>query len=99
MFFCFSHISYQYYKTGVKTEGILRQAADVDEVEYRVREYEQGSTFTFAVLQNLSSSYVSVACFHFVYIILCSSFTRVKPLEVLPYFRLFHANTMRFIVY
>uniref|UniRef100_A0A0D6QZ37 Rho-GAP domain-containing protein n=1 Tax=Araucaria cunninghamii TaxID=56994 RepID=A0A0D6QZ37_ARACU len=27
---------------GVKVEGILRQAADVDEVDQRVREYEQG---------------------------------------------------------
>lgn len=27
---------------GVKVEGILRQAADVDDVERRVREYEQG---------------------------------------------------------
>ncbi|KAK9270257.1 hypothetical protein L1049_025834 [Liquidambar formosana] len=27
---------------GVKVEGILRQAADVDDVEHRVREYEQG---------------------------------------------------------
>ncbi|GAB4861342.1 hypothetical protein Ancab_036503 [Ancistrocladus abbreviatus] len=29
---------------GVRVEGILRQAADVDEVERRVREYEQGKT-------------------------------------------------------
>ncbi|CAN1340914.1 Rho GTPase-activating protein REN1 [Linum perenne] len=29
---------------GVKVEGILRQAADVDDVEYRIREYEQGKT-------------------------------------------------------
>lgn len=27
---------------GVKVEGILRQAADVDDVERRIREYEQG---------------------------------------------------------
>ncbi|CAI0467777.1 unnamed protein product [Linum tenue] len=27
---------------GVKVEGILRQAADVDDVEHRIREYEQG---------------------------------------------------------
>lgn len=27
---------------GVKIEGILRQAADVDDVEHRIREYEQG---------------------------------------------------------
>jgi len=30
-------------------EGILRQAADVDEVERRVREYEQGLCFLFFV--------------------------------------------------
>ncbi|GAV66818.1 PH domain-containing protein/RhoGAP domain-containing protein/Lzipper-MIP1 domain-containing protein [Cephalotus follicularis] len=29
---------------GVKVEGILRQAADVDDVERRIREYEQGKT-------------------------------------------------------
>ncbi|XP_060199032.1 rho GTPase-activating protein REN1-like isoform X3 [Lycium barbarum] len=29
---------------GIKTEGILRQAADVDDVEHRIREYEQGKT-------------------------------------------------------
>ncbi|XP_031388278.1 rho GTPase-activating protein REN1 isoform X2 [Punica granatum] len=29
---------------GIKVEGILRQAADVDDVENRVREYEQGKT-------------------------------------------------------
>ncbi|KAK4352333.1 hypothetical protein RND71_027851 [Anisodus tanguticus] len=29
---------------GVKIEGILRQAADVDDVEHRIREYEQGKT-------------------------------------------------------
>ncbi|XP_055834817.1 rho GTPase-activating protein REN1 isoform X2 [Solanum dulcamara] len=29
---------------GIKTEGILRQAADVDDVEQRIREYEQGKT-------------------------------------------------------
>ncbi|PNY11719.1 rho GTPase-activating protein, partial [Trifolium pratense] len=29
-------------KTGAKVEGVLRQAADVEDVENRVREYEQG---------------------------------------------------------
>ncbi|GKV33594.1 hypothetical protein SLEP1_g42080 [Rubroshorea leprosula] len=29
---------------GIKVEGILRQAADVDDVEQRIREYEQGKT-------------------------------------------------------
>lgn len=28
--------------SGVNVEGILRQAADVDDVEHRIREYEQG---------------------------------------------------------
>ncbi|KAE8656108.1 Rho GTPase-activating protein 6 [Hibiscus syriacus] len=31
-------------KYGVKVEGILRQAADVEDVELRIREYEQGKT-------------------------------------------------------
>ncbi|KAL8480183.1 hypothetical protein ACS0TY_026426 [Phlomoides rotata] len=31
-------------KYGIKVEGILRQAADVEEVERRVQEYEQGKT-------------------------------------------------------
>ncbi|KAM7260151.1 hypothetical protein ACFE04_015892 [Oxalis oulophora] len=30
--------------TGVKVEGLLRQAASVDDVERRIREYEQGNT-------------------------------------------------------
>lgn len=29
---------------GVKVEGILRQAADVDDVEHRIRDYEQGKS-------------------------------------------------------
>lgn len=37
---------------GVWVEGILRQSADVDEVEQRVRDYERGSllssSFSFA---------------------------------------------------
>lgn len=32
---------------GVKIEGILRQAADVDDVEHRIREYEQGLLHVF----------------------------------------------------
>lgn len=31
-----------FFLPGVKVEGILRQAADVDDVERRIREYEQG---------------------------------------------------------
>ncbi|KZV43362.1 hypothetical protein F511_19238 [Dorcoceras hygrometricum] len=30
-------------ENGVKTEGILRQAADVDDVEHRIREFEKGT--------------------------------------------------------
>lgn len=39
-------------------EGILRQAADVDEVERRVREYEQGLCFFFFLfMANLLTTY------------------------------------------
>lgn len=31
--------------TGVGVEGILRQSADVEDVERRVRDYEQGESF------------------------------------------------------
>ena len=31
--------------TGVGVEGILRQSADVEDVERRVRDYEQGDNF------------------------------------------------------
>ncbi|GJX98949.1 Rho GTPase-activating protein REN1-like protein [Tanacetum coccineum] len=34
----------QFEDYGVNVEGILRQAADVDDVERRIREYEQGKT-------------------------------------------------------
>lgn len=60
---------------GIKTEGILRQAADVDDVEHRIREYEQGSTEFSAeedahviadcikyVLRELPSSPVPASC-------------------------------------
>jgi hypothetical protein len=33
--------------TGVGVEGILRQSADVEDVERRVREYEQGYSWFF----------------------------------------------------
>lgn len=33
--------------SGVRVEGILRQSADVDEVEKRVRDYEQGTRCFF----------------------------------------------------
>ncbi|KAL8109058.1 hypothetical protein AgCh_025232 [Apium graveolens] len=36
-------------KYGTKVEGILRQAADVEEVDQRVQEYEQGKDFIFDV--------------------------------------------------
>ncbi|XP_030455215.2 rho GTPase-activating protein REN1 isoform X1 [Syzygium oleosum] len=60
---------------GIKIEGILRQAADVDDVEHRIREYEQGSTEFSAeedahviadcikyVLRELPSSPVPASC-------------------------------------
>ncbi|KAF8024788.1 hypothetical protein BT93_F1845 [Corymbia citriodora subsp. variegata] len=60
---------------GIKVEGILRQAADVDDVEHRIREYEQGSTEFSAeedahviadcikyVLRELPSSPVPASC-------------------------------------
>ncbi|WZZ25662.1 hypothetical protein YC2023_009063 [Brassica napus] len=60
---------------GVNTEGILRQAADVDDVEHRIREYEQGrNEFTPTedahviadclkyVLRELPSSPVPASC-------------------------------------
>jgi hypothetical protein len=31
-----------FLSTGTKVEGILRQSADVEEVDRRVQEYEQG---------------------------------------------------------
>ncbi|KFK26204.1 hypothetical protein AALP_AA8G216000 [Arabis alpina] len=62
-------------KYGTKIEGILRQAADVEEVERRVQDYEEGKTeFTFDedphvvadcikhVLRELPSSPVSASC-------------------------------------
>ncbi|KAJ0243861.1 Rho GTPase-activating protein 7 [Hirschfeldia incana] len=62
-------------KNGTKIEGILRHAADVEEVERRVQEYEHGKTeFTFDedphvigdcikhVLRELPSSPVSASC-------------------------------------
>ena len=35
--------SWSSVSSGTKIEGILRQAADVEEVERRVQEYEQGT--------------------------------------------------------
>jgi len=35
-------IVHLFVDTGTKVEGILRQSADVEEVERRVQEYEQG---------------------------------------------------------
>lgn len=53
MIWCWSleHIS------GVKVEGILRQAADVDDVEHRIREYKQG---LFLLQFVLSMSYFGI---------------------------------------
>ena len=41
--------------TGVGVEGILRQSADVEDVERRVREYEQGFTWFFVYLMCCAS--------------------------------------------
>ncbi|KAG8660272.1 hypothetical protein MANES_02G139000v8 [Manihot esculenta] len=62
-------------KFGTKAEGILRQSADVEEVEHRVQEYEQGKTEFEAdedahvigdcvkhVLRELPSSPVPASC-------------------------------------
>ncbi|KAJ9172272.1 hypothetical protein P3X46_015529 [Hevea brasiliensis] len=62
-------------KFGTKVEGILRQSADVEEVEHRVQEYEQGKTEFEAdedahvvgdcvkhVLRELPSSPVPASC-------------------------------------
>jgi hypothetical protein len=38
-----------FFSTGTKVEGILRQSADVEEVDRRVQEYEQGIWSTFIV--------------------------------------------------
>jgi hypothetical protein len=39
------NLIYKYDNIGSRVEGVLRQAADVDDVERRVREYEQGLCF------------------------------------------------------
>jgi hypothetical protein len=36
------YLKYEYFLAGIKVEGILRQAADVEEVDRRLQEYEQG---------------------------------------------------------
>jgi hypothetical protein len=41
------------FLSGTKVEGILRQAADVEEVDHRVQEYEQGIiSFQVSILFN-----------------------------------------------
>ena len=32
--------------SGVKVEGVLRQSADVDDVDQRIRDYEQGTYYS-----------------------------------------------------
>lgn len=44
------------YLVGVKTEGILRQAADVEDVERRIQEYEKG------LLDSLMHKYLNLFC-------------------------------------
>lgn len=42
LYFCHLFLLILDYFTGTKVEGILRQSADVEEVDRRVQEYEQG---------------------------------------------------------
>lgn len=44
--------------TGIKVEGILRQSADVEEVDQRVQEYEQG--FLCFILVNVLEDIISL---------------------------------------
>lgn len=39
---CVSFFFFFLFRAGTKVEGILRQSADVEEVDRRVQEYEQG---------------------------------------------------------
>lgn len=55
------------YFPGVRVEGILRQAADVENVERRIREYEQGM---FTAIQFLSSLNLLLPVYH-IYLIPC----------------------------
>lgn len=46
MRFCYYfvfHLLYDVSSAGTKVEGILRQSADVEEVDRRVQEYDQGT--------------------------------------------------------
>jgi hypothetical protein len=53
----------KYYKIGARVEGILRQAADVDDVERRVREYEQGLCFCSLIFWlDFASIFDYIAC-------------------------------------
>ena len=47
---------------GVKVEGVLRQSADVDDVDQRIRDYEQGTYY--------SSKYPSSCIVQFPYMLL-----------------------------
>lgn len=59
-----------FFSTGTKVEGILRQSADVEEVDRRVQEYEQGiwSTFiqSFTVLSWVGKHYRYHSSFLFI---------------------------------
>ena len=44
--------------SGVRVEGILRQSADVDEVEKRVHDYEQGTSIFFLELLEQGTSII-----------------------------------------
>lgn len=47
-----------YFVAGTKVEGILRQSADVEEVERRVQDYEQGSFLPNSIPSEFMFSYI-----------------------------------------
>ena len=46
--------------SGVKVEGVLRQSADVDDVDQRIRDYEQGTSSKYPSMTII----ISVTKFH-----------------------------------
>jgi hypothetical protein len=56
--------------TGVGVEGILRQSADVEDVERRVRDYEQGDNF-LTMLFLLKLDLLDFFSYSLVYLVCC----------------------------
>ncbi|KAL0390767.1 UNVERIFIED_CONTAM: Rho GTPase-activating protein 7 [Sesamum calycinum] len=74
-------------KYGIKVEGILRQSADVEEVERRVQEYEQGKTEfnpdeDAHVLATACSAYLHRLFLHLLHGIVGSYLSSVTPDEI-----------------